>query len=260
MNCSNRLPKLFCIRDCDTISDDIYYSLLEHTSTRRRHNLESYHHKEDRFRSVIAEAIARFAVCNATDLNYQNVTIRTGENGKPFVREFAGDFNISHSEGWVVCGIDTSAIGVDIEKIQPIDLNIANEFFSPLEIDELHSLPENRMLDRFYSLWTLKESYMKMTGEGLSLALNSYAISFAQEIPQIIGGSAFSRIRFKEFEIDKEYKCSVCYSRDVMAIEPMIFSPTELLEAISNLSEYPHKGFSCSQHCAKNKREENLYA
>ena len=97
----------------------------------------------------------------------ENVTI--GLNGKP---ECEGVyFNLSHSGDMVLCVVSDIPVGCDIEKVTDTPLEVANRYFSERErryIDEAQNIPEvNR---RFFRLWTMKESYLKMTGEGMNLS------------------------------------------------------------------------------------------
>lgn len=63
-------------------------------------------------------------------------------------------FNLSHSHGVVMLGISHTQIGVDIEKIRPIDFK---------KFDFIEAEDE----DEFFEKWTQRESYLKFTGEGL---------------------------------------------------------------------------------------------
>lgn len=97
----------------------------------------------------------------------ENVTI--GLNGKP---ECEGAyFNLSHSDDTVLCAVSDIPVGCDIEKVTDVPLEVADRYFSERErryIDEAQNLPEvNR---RFFRLWTMKESYLKMTGEGMDIS------------------------------------------------------------------------------------------
>lgn len=91
------------------------------------------------------------------------------------------NFNLSHKPGCVACltGLGR-AFGVDIEDTaanRPHVLELAERFFSPSEAEELKRLPAERQFDRFYELWTLKESYIKARGMGLSLGLSRFSFS-----------------------------------------------------------------------------------
>ncbi|MEI3612720.1 4'-phosphopantetheinyl transferase family protein [Pseudogracilibacillus sp. SO30301A] len=50
------------------------------------------------------------------------------------------------------------------------------EFFSKDEYVFINSRPDQDKLSTFYKYWTLKESYVKAIGKGLSIPLNSFTI------------------------------------------------------------------------------------
>jgi 4'-phosphopantetheinyl transferase len=91
------------------------------------------------------------------------------------------DFNLSHKPGCVACLTGRSrALGVDVEDTAANRLyvvELAERFFSPSETRDLQALPVDRQFDRFYELWTLKESYIKARGMGLSLGLSHFSFS-----------------------------------------------------------------------------------
>lgn len=88
-------------------------------------------------------------------------------------------FNLSHKPGCVACLIGHGrSLGVDVEDTaanRPHVLELAERFFSPSEAAALRALPVGRQFDRFYELWTLKESYIKARGMGLSLGLSRFS-------------------------------------------------------------------------------------
>jgi 4'-phosphopantetheinyl transferase len=90
-------------------------------------------------------------------------------------------FNLSHKPGRITCLIACDReVGVDVEDLfasRKHLLNIADRFFSPSEVIDLKTLPVDRQLDRFFELWTLKESYIKARGRGLSLGLSKFSFS-----------------------------------------------------------------------------------
>lgn len=71
-------------------------------------------------------------------------------------------FNISHSHGLVVLVIDTLPIGVDIEKIRPVEKDLINYISSDKEKDYIKN-EEN-----FFEVWTNKEALTKAYGSGIN--------------------------------------------------------------------------------------------
>jgi 4'-phosphopantetheinyl transferase len=59
-------------------------------------------------------------------------------------------------------------------------VHIADRYFSSAEIAELHSVPPEDRAERFFRYWTLKESYIKATGKGLSVPLEQFSFCLAR--------------------------------------------------------------------------------
>jgi 4'-phosphopantetheinyl transferase len=72
-------------------------------------------------------------------------------------------------------------VGVDIEQVKPDfkGMEIAAHFFSSEEIAALAKLPPELGVEAFFGCWTRKEAYVKARGQGLSIPLRSFTVSFA---------------------------------------------------------------------------------
>lgn len=87
-------------------------------------------------------------------------------------------FNLSHTDGLVAVAVATGReVGVDVEdgERRGRTVELADRFFAPSEIAALRGLPEGAQRDRFFRLWTLKESYIKARGQGLAIPLAGFA-------------------------------------------------------------------------------------
>ncbi|MGN0373045.1 MAG: 4'-phosphopantetheinyl transferase family protein [Enterocloster sp.] len=112
--------------------------------------------------------------------------------GKPFLKARSDIyFNISHTEGLAVCVIDRVPVGVDAEKIRSFRTSAMKKICSSEEIGwilEDNRIKEDRMTSggmtemdfRFFSVWTLKESYVKAIGLGLSFPMREICFSREQ--------------------------------------------------------------------------------
>ena len=93
-------------------------------------------------------------------------------NGKPFFPAYPDfHYNISHSGDYVVCAYSAQPIGIDIQQIPDKArraASITGHFFSDREAAALQDLPDFEMRRLFTRFWTSRESYMKLTGRGLS--------------------------------------------------------------------------------------------
>lgn len=102
-------------------------------------------------------------------------TIEVSEKGKPYIPNSKIHFNLSHSGDLVLCVSGENEIGCDVEVIGEYRENIVSRYFSLPEQERL-SLSENKEKD-FTKLWTLKESILKYSGEGMSGGLSCYDFS-----------------------------------------------------------------------------------
>jgi 4'-phosphopantetheinyl transferase len=138
--------------------------------------------------------------------------IVTEEYGKPYLSGGAFHFNLSHSGDMVVCAISEKQIGVDIEQIEDIKENIARRFFTKYENQYLNQYKEERKRNEFFRLWTMKESYMKYTGEGMKLALDKFEFHFDNETSVYRDGKKVV-CYIKEYDVPG-YRLTVCADED----------------------------------------------
>ena len=110
--------------------------------------------------------------------------IAANENGKPYLTA-APDvhFSLSHSAAWAVCAVSDHPVGVDIQQCRSFKPNIADRFFHPDEVQYLSSLSPAERENAFYTLWALKESYVKADGRGLRL-LRQFCVDIARQPPK----------------------------------------------------------------------------
>ena len=96
-----------------------------------------------------------------------------GPHEKPFLPDYPDiHFNLSHCPNGVMCAIDDRPVGCDIERIQDsLKMDLVNYCCSDSEIAEITS--SDNPGAAFIRLWTMKESYLKLTGEGLTDSLKS---------------------------------------------------------------------------------------
>lgn len=143
--------------------------LLGLVSPERREKVIRYRMPDDRKRSlgagIILKRILQENGLSESDLRYS-------ENEKPVADSVF--FNVSHAGDYVVGVSSDCEVGCDIEKIRKAPMEIAQRHFLETESEYIQTAPDRDKA--FFTLWTLKESYMKMTGKGMSLPLDSFEI------------------------------------------------------------------------------------
>ncbi len=87
-------------------------------------------------------------------------------------------FSLSHTRGFVACAIAFDDIGLDVEtSSRKTDFGIADQFFAPEEARLVRTTPPEQQARLLFRFWTLKEAFIKATGEGLRRPLNSFSFS-----------------------------------------------------------------------------------
>lgn len=139
-----------------------------------------YGSKEVALRRLLGEALVRFALKKYWNLTSEDYRIDRGEKGKPFIVGVENVFfNISHSGDYVVCAVSDREIGIDIEKRAKARMEVAGRFFHGEEVAQLKMLEEDKQDQLFFNYWSVKESFLKYIGTGLTRPLNSFIVSFS---------------------------------------------------------------------------------
>lgn len=164
------------------LTHDEFKQLLSHVSEEKQRRIRQFYFFSDAQRALLGDLLARHAVCTRAGVRHDQIRIGLNPYRKPvLVYPENLCFNISHTEDWVVCAVDHDPVGIDVECIKPINLEIAERFFSTEECMDLLSRNEASLVKHFYRIWTLKESYIKMIGKGLSIPLHSFTIRIFED-------------------------------------------------------------------------------
>lgn len=179
--------QLYIIDIRDQVSSLDYSRCMEFVSPKVRDKINKFHFKEDSMRSLYGDILVRSLAVNQLRLSNAQLQFEYNPYGKRYLKgDHKFHFNVSHSGNYVLCGVDQNAIGVDIEVIKDGNCDIAKRFFSNHEYEELMSTDEERRNELFYRFWTLKESYIKYKGMGLSIPLNSFTFSLKNGNAQLV--------------------------------------------------------------------------
>jgi 4'-phosphopantetheinyl transferase len=139
----------------------------------------------DRQRYVAARAALRILLGRYVDSPPERIVFSYSTSGKPFLAPPGGGrgpyFNISHSGQIALMAFCASAqLGIDVELVREIadTENIVRGFFCREEIEHWMELPADLRKRAFYDCWTRKEAFVKASGDGLSMPLDGFQVSF----------------------------------------------------------------------------------
>jgi len=136
-----------------------------------------------------------------------------GENKKPYFREIPWYFNLSHSKEYVLCVLSQQEVGVDIQYKSPrYHERVLHRFFAKEERQMWENLVTQKERDDFfYQLWTSKEAFGKLTGEGIAKAI-SINVADNKEAEKI-------GVVWEDYDDLQEYAISICKWKDIKELD-----------------------------------------
>ena len=196
--------------------------LVERLYPERKSRVLAFRRKEPAYVSVVAGLLLQELVEKQLGIHPDELVLEKNENGKPWIEDHPEFyFNISHAGDYVVLAYGDVPLGIDIEQIRAQNMHVAKRCYTEAEYayvtgadsEENHEvkigtdmtmpIPSMDINDRFFYLWTMKESYLKLTGDGISVPLNSFEIDPEQKT--VVGTS----YRYFMLRMD-DYWIAVC--------------------------------------------------
>lgn len=116
------------------------------------------------------------------------------KRGKPILKSGMLYLSLSHSGKRVMCALSDGEIGCDCQKQVPFSEKIPERYFTKKERLRLEAAEDKE--GEFARIWAVKESFVKMTGRGLS------KLSAAD--------TDAKGVFFKEYDLFDGYKYAVC--------------------------------------------------
>jgi 4'-phosphopantetheinyl transferase len=169
----------------DGVPDDADWQILSEEETARARR---FVFPKDRDRYICAHAGLRNLLSHYSGIRADQIVFVSNAYGKPQIKNAPASqaihFNLTHSAGVAALAVSRDYIlGVDIEKIRPVDADVATHHFSPRELLTLDHLPAPLWLAGFFRCWTSKEALLKGEGLGLNLALDGFDVEADPQLP-----------------------------------------------------------------------------
>ncbi len=165
---------------------DRYRLLL---SNEEREREQRIYLAKNRHRFLVTRALVRTVLSRYAPVPPKHWSFLSNSYGKPGISNDGSvasriSFNVSHTDGLIVLGVTCeTALGVDIENVHSrrATLDSTEAYLSDEESLAITELSPDQRSERFFQYWTLKESYIKARGMGLSIPLGACSFRFTAQ-------------------------------------------------------------------------------
>lgn len=160
---------------------------------------------------LAAHMLLHYALDKVYGIDSRSFTVARTQQGKPyFTGPDAPQFSLSHSGATALCAVHDAPIGADVERIRPVTPALARRIMSDTEYDSFCRSDDKKGL--FFKIWTLKESYLKQTGQGITCDLK--ALSF------VVSGQDISfnnpDYTFRLYDLTDGYQACACVAHGTL--------------------------------------------
>ena len=138
--------------------------------------------------------------------SFDTFAVNSASDDKPYFEDIKLHFSISHSGKYVLLGISDEEIGCDVQIATKYKEAVARRFYSKNEYELLQYSDDKTSI--FFKLWTLKESVLKYSGEGLGGGLDKYDFSHYVSLNEFFSWDLY----FKTLKLTDAF-VSVCSRR-----------------------------------------------
>lgn len=128
----------------------------------------------------------------------QDPQILRTPKGKPYVELRDTYLSVSHSGEYFLCIIAERPVGIDVQERKNSNSDkIAERYFTEREKSFIRDNGENG----FFTVWTRKEAYSKLTGEGIAEIIRGTEVIDREDVV------------FTDFQLEDGVWCSYCIER-----------------------------------------------
>ncbi|MFL1425959.1 4'-phosphopantetheinyl transferase family protein [Acinetobacter baumannii] len=191
---------------------------------------------------LISRVLTKSVLADKLGISPHQVNIQLQPNGKPFVQ--GGKtiyFNLSHSGDVIVLAVtEKGEIGVDVERTNhEFEWRRVDSVLAPSEIEWIQQnewTNPTSVYQRFFQIWTLKESYIKCTGEGMSRHLKKLNFHVLAEHIEFLDSTRdiqkTEEYYFQSYVYDHNFIFSICLQQ-LLAQERFDLDCFQLVPCIS---------------------------
>lgn len=200
-----------CLLNAENVSEDNASALLGYIPEERRNCISAKKNTADRLGSLFGELLVRREIIRSFGVKNTDIRFEHGLHGKPlYIGSDNFHFSVSHTKSIIAAAFSDHPVGIDIESADRKAYNIAKRCCTA---DELAFLDVSDKKDReFIRIWTKKEAFSKLTGEGIGMDYRTFSVLSDNRITTFEHSGYFISAAS---EYLSEYEICICTAAEV---------------------------------------------
>ena len=150
--------------DMTQCSEQEVARLLPLVSAQRREQALRFTHLFGRYCCLKSYEMLQQLLASAPYTLHSTPTFLYNEYGAPSIKN-GPYFSISHCKSGIAVAVSKQPIGIDIETVRPLKVDLVKKTMNPLEQEVIFF--DTQPDWAFTRLWTRKEAFLKMKGTGI---------------------------------------------------------------------------------------------
>ena len=192
---------LYIFDEVEKLGNDFHIKHAPYLSVERIEKVSRLKSVSQKSLSAVVYLLLRYALATKYGIN-ELVSFEYGKNEKPRLKDFPYiHFNLSHTANAVACALSDSPIGVDVQRISNISDKVAERVLTKQEFKEF--LQACNPGEFFCKVWTIKESVLKQTGQGIAAEFRDMSADAFTDITVYKGDNYYCCITKANATIEK---------------------------------------------------------
>lgn len=140
------------------------------------------------------------------DFGIRHIRVKRTGLEKPQLVHETLHMNLSHCAGLAVCAVGTVPVGIDAEPPRPVREALLPRMCTPEETAYILAQEDRNFA--FSRIWTLKEAYGKLSGEGIRMNLQNIGFRLVPHLQ--LTAPELPDLRLIQLTQENRYAVSVC--------------------------------------------------
>jgi len=157
---------IYIFDELDKLDEEFLQNCDKQLSSQRRDKIKKHKTVKSKIQSAVVYLLLRQALSSEFGID-EAVEFVYNKNGKPQLKDYPHiHFCLSHCKTAAACVLSDNEVGVDVQHITPVSQSLAKRVLTE---DKFLEFQTSQAPDEYFCrVWTIKESFLKLSGKGIA--------------------------------------------------------------------------------------------